>query len=114
MERESYDKELLYDRFITETTQDHNWIIERVCQTTNYRTNNEQSSITMRNAIVDAIDELKKKKTLMCIYTLDEIYKLAENLFNNNREKYTEYYYNRKINTQYCSNANQHPVLLKC
>jgi AAA+ ATPase superfamily predicted ATPase len=74
----------------------------------------------LRKAIVDAIDELQMKKPLMCIYTIDEIYKLAENLFNNNREKYTEYYYNKKINTQYGlntqygSNANQYPISLKC
>ena len=85
-----------YNTFKTEIIRQHKMIVEDVCQITDYSTINDIPFITMRNAVCNVITELMKKEKLMYVYTLDETYKLSENLYNNDRLNNAEYYYTRR------------------
>jgi|APSaa5957512535_1039671.scaffolds.fasta_scaffold115176_3 hypothetical protein len=92
-----FNIEPFYNKFKTEISRQHKIIVEYVCQTTGY--NNTIDKIPydiMRHAICNAIIELMKKETLIYVYTIDETYKLAENLYNNDRLNNVEYYYTRR------------------
>ena len=49
------------------------------------------------NLVLKSGDGFKKKEKLMYMYTMDETYKLAENLCNNDRIYNAEYYYTRRV-----------------
>ncbi len=69
--------------------EQHNWIVEEVCKKkVNSREMCEAivNSREMCEAIVKTIDELSRIEEIKCKYTLAETYKLAENLFNDNRK----------------------------
>lgn len=63
--------------------EQHNRIVEEVCKKTK---NKKVNSRLMCETIVKTIDELSRIEEIKCKYTLDETYKLAENLFNDNRK----------------------------
>ena len=89
-----FNIEPFYNKFKTEISRQHKIIVEDVCQTTGYNnTIDKIPYVTMRNAVCNAILELMKKETLIYVYTMDETYKLAENLYNNDRLNNAEYYY---------------------
>ena len=85
-----------YNTFKTEIIRQHKMIVEDVCQITDYSNINDIPFITMRNTVCNVITELMKKEKLMYVYTLDETYKLSENLYNNDRLNNAEYYYTRR------------------
>jgi hypothetical protein len=77
--------DISYNKYTTEIMLQHNWIVERVCKIMN-NSKEEIPFTIMRATIVKVIDELKRIEELICKYTIDETYKLAENLFNDNRK----------------------------
>ncbi len=91
-----FNIKLSYNKFKTEIIRQHKIIVEDICQTTGYNTIDNIPFVTMRNAVCNAIDGFKKKEKLMYMYTMDETYKLAENLCNNDRIYNAEYYYTRR------------------
>ena len=72
-----------YKRLRTEVTRQHNWIVNRVDEITNYKAeklSNPSKNIRTKNAIIKAVNELKQNEALLHEYAIPTTHDISDHL----------------------------------